>query len=145
MRTAPIITMCDRKQISYWNIDFCKANSFPHPSPYAAIGINPIPPLFEYFPKAAANASSFILGHLDHFSVEMLLNSLTPICVWAGTKNYPSIDFLRKNSTFFLVSATQPLPTNNTTMVSGFNTYTRSSANARWTSGWGRGWSKRFN
>jgi hypothetical protein len=27
----------------------------------------------------------------------------------------------------------------------GFNTCTRSSANARWTSGWGRGGSKRFN
>ncbi len=34
-----------------------------------------------------------------------LLNSLTPICVPAGTKNYPSVDFLRRNSTFFLVSA----------------------------------------
>ena len=34
------------------------------------------------------------------------VNSLTPICVPAGTKNYPSVDFLRRNSTFFLVSTT---------------------------------------
>jgi hypothetical protein len=32
--------------------------------------------LFEYFPQAAADASSFILGHLDHFSVEMLRNEI---------------------------------------------------------------------
>ena len=43
---------------------------------------------------------------------------LTPICLRAGTKTYPSVDFLRRNSTFFLISATQPQPTNNTTMVS---------------------------
>ena len=79
------------------------------------------------------------------------LNSLTPICLLAGTKNYPSVGFLRRNSMFFIVSAAQPQPTNNTTMVSfrplprrGFKTYTRSSANARWKRGWGRGWSKRF-
>jgi hypothetical protein len=79
------------------------------------------------------------------------VNSLTPICVPAGTKNYPSVDFLHRNSTFLrFVNTTQP--TNNTTMVSfhplprhGFNTYTQSIANARWTSGWGRGWSKRFH
>ncbi len=31
------------------------------------------------------------------------LNSLTPICLLAGTKNYPSVGFLRRNSMFFLV------------------------------------------
>ena len=75
------------------------------------------------------------------------VNSLTAICNQAGTKNYPSVDFLRRNSTFFLVSTTDkqhhhgelPPPP-----AAGFNSYTRSSANARWTSGWGRGWSKRF-
>ena len=46
------------------------------------------------------------------------LNSLTPIWVRVGTKNYPSKDVLRRNSIIFLVSATQPQPTINTTMVS---------------------------
>ena len=38
------------------------------------------------------------------------INSLTPICVRAGTKNYRSVEFLRRNSTFFPVfrNTTQP-------------------------------------
>jgi hypothetical protein len=38
------------------------------------------------------------------------INSLTPICVRAGTKNYRSVEFLRRNSTFFSVfrNTTQP-------------------------------------
>ncbi len=32
----------------------------------------------------------------------MLLNSLTPICVWTGIKNYRSVELTRRNSTFFL-------------------------------------------
>ncbi len=70
------ITTIDRKRISYLNIHFCNANRFPHPNPYVANGIKPKPPLFEYFPQAAADASSFILGHFDHFSVEMLRNEI---------------------------------------------------------------------
>jgi hypothetical protein len=34
------------------------------------------------------------------------LNSLTAKSVLAGTKNYPSVDLLRRNRTFFLVSTT---------------------------------------
>jgi hypothetical protein len=74
----------------------------------------------------------------DTNMLDILFNSLTPICLLAGTKNYPSVGFLLRNSMFFIISAAQPQPTNNTTMVSfrplprcGFNTYTRSSANAR--------------
>jgi len=70
------ITTIDRKRISYWNIHFRKATRFPHPNPYVANGIKSKPPLFEYFPQAAADASSFILRHLDHFSVEMLRNEI---------------------------------------------------------------------
>ncbi len=33
-----------------------------------------------------------------------MVNSLTAKSVLAGTKNYPSVDFLRRNSTFFIVS-----------------------------------------
>jgi hypothetical protein len=62
----------DRKRISYWTIDFCKENRFPHPNPNIANGIKPTPPFFEMFSKAAADASSFILENVDHFLVEML-------------------------------------------------------------------------
>ena len=31
----------------------------------------------------------------------IVINSLTPICLLAGTKNYPSVGFLRRNSMFF--------------------------------------------
>jgi hypothetical protein len=65
-------TTVDAKRISYWNIDFCNDNCFPHPNSYVANGIKPKPPFFEYFPNAMADASTFILDHLDHFSVEML-------------------------------------------------------------------------
>ncbi len=62
----------DRKKISYWNIEFFKENHFPCPNPYVANKIKPTPPFFEYFPKAMANSSTFILKHLDHVSAEML-------------------------------------------------------------------------
>jgi hypothetical protein len=65
-------TTVDAKRISYWNIDFCKDNCFPHPISYVANGTKPKPPFIEYFPNTAADASTFILDHLDHFSVEML-------------------------------------------------------------------------
>ncbi len=65
-------TTVEAKRISYQNIDSCKDNCFPHPNSYVANGIQPKPPFFEYFPNAAADASTFIIDHLDHFSVEML-------------------------------------------------------------------------
>jgi hypothetical protein len=39
--------------------------------------------------------------HFICFAKSSMVNSLTPICLLAGTKNYPSVDFLRRNSTFF--------------------------------------------
>ena len=39
-----------------------------------------------------------------------VLNSLTPICVRAGIKNYRSVEYLRRNSTFFRVFKTQNNP-----------------------------------
>jgi hypothetical protein len=71
-------TTVDAKRISYWNIDVRKDNWFPHPNSYVANGIKPNPPFFEHFPNAAADASTFILDHFDHFSVEMLLGELIP-------------------------------------------------------------------
>ena len=65
-------TTVDAKKISYWNIDFCRDNCFPHPNSYVANGIKPKPPFFEHFPNGTADESTFILDHLDHFSVEML-------------------------------------------------------------------------
>jgi len=42
-------------------------------------------------------------GGISYFKslVDTVFNSLTPIFVWAGTKNYRSVEFLRRNSTFF--------------------------------------------
>jgi hypothetical protein len=79
-------TTVDAKRISYWNIDFRKDNRFPHPNLYVANGIKPKPPFFEHFPNAAADASTFILDHLDHFSVEMLRGELISKIIPALTK-----------------------------------------------------------
>ena len=81
-------TTSDRKRISYWNIDFCKENCFLHPNPYIANGIKPTPPFFEMFPKAAADASSFIVEHLDHFLVEMLHSEIITKIIPALKKEY---------------------------------------------------------
>jgi hypothetical protein len=79
-------TTVDAKRISYWNIDFYKDNCFPHPKSYVANGIKPKPPFFEYFPNAAADAITFILDHLDHFSVEMLHGGIISKIIPAFTK-----------------------------------------------------------
>ena len=47
-----------------------------------------------------------------------VVNSLTPILVLAGTKNYRSVEFLRRNSTFFHVFRNTTQPPTTTTMVS---------------------------
>jgi hypothetical protein len=67
-------TTINAKTLSYCNIDFRKRGKFAHPNPFIANGIKPKPPLFEYFPKAAVDATTFVLDHLDHFAVEMLHN-----------------------------------------------------------------------
>jgi hypothetical protein len=36
-----------------------------------------------------------------HCHMVFYVNSLTPICVWAGIKKYRSVEFPRRNSTFF--------------------------------------------
>jgi hypothetical protein len=79
-------TTVDAKRISYWNIDFRKDNCFPHPNSYVANGIKPKPPFFGHFPNAAADASTFILDHLDHFSVEMLRGEIITKIIPALTK-----------------------------------------------------------
>ena len=40
-------TTVDAKRISYWNIEFCKDNCFPHPNSYVANGIKTKLPFFE--------------------------------------------------------------------------------------------------
>ena len=40
------------------------------------------------------------------YGFEPSFNSLTPICLLAGTKNYPSIGFLRRNSMFYHFGST---------------------------------------
>ncbi len=43
------------------------------------------------------------IPHLDHHllcPMQCFVNSLTLICLLAGTKNYPSVGFLRRNSMF---------------------------------------------
>ena len=67
-------TTINAKTLSCWNIDFWKRGKFAHPNPFIANGIKPKPPLFEYFPKAAVDVTTFVLDHLDHFAVEMLCN-----------------------------------------------------------------------
>jgi hypothetical protein len=52
-----------------------------------------------------SKAQGTVTKQVESFFRVVSLNSLTPICVPAGTKNYPSVDFLRRNSTFFLISA----------------------------------------
>jgi hypothetical protein len=47
-----------------------------------------------------------------------VLNSLTPILVWAGIKNYCSIEFLSRNGTFLCVFWNTTQPPTTTTMVS---------------------------
>ncbi len=45
----------------------------------------------------------FLLWPYHSFNYfRICVNSLTPICLLAGTKNYPSVGFLRRNSMFFL-------------------------------------------
>ncbi len=46
----------------------------------------PKPLFFEYFPNAAADASTFILEHFDHFSVEMLRGEIITKIIPALTK-----------------------------------------------------------
>jgi hypothetical protein len=69
-------TTINAKMLSYWNIDFWNRGKFAHPNPFIANRIKPKPPLFEYFPKAAVDATMFVLDHLDHFAVKMLRNEL---------------------------------------------------------------------
>ena len=59
-------------------------------------------------------------GGISYFKslVDTVFNSLTPIFVWAGTKNYRSVEFLRRNSTFFPVFRNTTQPPTTTTMVS---------------------------
>ena len=45
-------------------------------------------------------------------------NSLTLICVWEGIKNYCSVEYLRRNSTFFCVFWNTKQPPTTPTMVS---------------------------
>ena len=86
---------------------------------YCLCGAAPISLSIKMFIFASIpHTTETILVFCLHLTIKILINSLTPICLLAGTKNYPSGDFLRRNSTFFLVSATQPQPTNNTIMVS---------------------------
>ena len=67
-------TTINAKTLSYYNIDFWKRRKFAHPNPRIANGIKSKPPLFEYFPKAAVDATTFVLDHLDHFAVKLLHN-----------------------------------------------------------------------
>ena len=56
----------------YWNIEFSKRGQFVYPNLFIANGMKSKPPMFESFPKAAVDATMFVLDHLDHFAVEML-------------------------------------------------------------------------
>ena len=49
-----------------------------------------------------------------------ILNSLTYVLVWAGIKNYRSVEFLHRNSTFFCVIWNTTQPPTTTIMVSRF-------------------------
>jgi hypothetical protein len=70
------VTTINANTLMNWNINFRKHEKFHHPDIYVANNIKPTPALFDYFPQAAADASSFILNHLDHFIVEMLRGKL---------------------------------------------------------------------
>ena len=71
-----VLTLQLMQRRSYWNMDFRNRGKFAHPNPFIANGIKPKPPLFEYLTKAAVDATTFVLDHLDHFAVVMLLNEL---------------------------------------------------------------------
>jgi hypothetical protein len=58
----------------------------------------------HFFPKRFEFIGVDVCNDSNHpaQSKFMLLNSLTPICVWAGIKNYRSVELTRRNSAFFL-------------------------------------------
>jgi hypothetical protein len=65
-------TIINANTLMNWITDFRKQEKFHHPNIYVANNIMPKPALFNYFPQAAADASLFILDHLNYFIVEML-------------------------------------------------------------------------
>jgi hypothetical protein len=75
-----INTTTNANVLAKWNTIFRRNGKFPHPDPYIANG-KPKPPLFDLFPKAAADASAFILNHLENFSVEMLTREFIAIII----------------------------------------------------------------
>ena len=60
------------RTVMKWNRIFRDHHQFPNPNPYVANGIKRKPPIFDVFPHAAVDMSTFILDRLDHFNVEML-------------------------------------------------------------------------
>ncbi|KAL7528778.1 hypothetical protein ACHAXR_003942, partial [Thalassiosira sp. AJA248-18] len=75
-RATAFETTINARTLSNWNQEFREQDKFPHPNPYIVNGLKSKPLLFEWFPTSAADSSTFILEHLDHFSVEMLRNEL---------------------------------------------------------------------
>ena len=60
------------KTLSMWNVNFRKLAKFPHPDPYVANGLKRKPPIFDFFPEAVADATTFILEHQSNFGIDML-------------------------------------------------------------------------
>jgi hypothetical protein len=110
-------TTVDAKRISYWDIDFCKDNCFPHPNSYVANGMKPKPPFFEHFPNAAADASTFILDHLDCFSVEMLRGEIITKIIPALTKECKDDSILEDSTEHTLLSQFEIRPPSYTTVL----------------------------
>ena len=68
------------------------------------------------FGKFSPNARIFstgndFLNHIFSSGDQSVLNSLTPICVWSGIKNYRSIEYEPRNSMFFWVFWNTKQPT----------------------------------
>jgi len=94
----------DAKRISYWNIDFCKDNWFPHPNSYVANGIKPKPQFFEHFPN-------------DHFSVEMLRGELISKIIPALTKKCKDDSIPEDSTECTLLSQFEIRPPSYTTVL----------------------------
>ncbi len=58
---------------------------------------------FAHTVHTKANSIRFAHQSLCSPTIPTLLNSLMAICLLAGTENYLSVDFLRRNGTFFAI------------------------------------------
>jgi hypothetical protein len=72
MAEAGYKTTKSRRNVMDWNAEFRKDCKFPHPNPFIANGIRPLPRIFECFPSAELDAKAFIMKHFDHFTISLL-------------------------------------------------------------------------